>query len=866
MPMRSALEMDSKGTRWLGVAVCFTDRESRLADVFMCILLIKRSRNERATSPTWPLGIHVCWTGQARKPLAALLCRLRKLAGAYTVMASVRHCTSNHDKEVDATLANHGEVQTSPPRDGNDGSYYTCILRLQIHSYCTCTHLATIIQPWVQMTRALRRDKRSIPCRAFCVSYHHHLLTRAYSIGVFGVSDSPAKPAKPISLTSQPRTGRRESGGDWMSGRTCNYGNISPEQLEDKVTGSDAHGTDEGRYRVHAHSKTYDQSHDEREEADAVDACGDNEAGATQHLLAHDTLALNANPAAADTARDIDGEQPPPPLPTTGRREKDQPHPVTWSSLPQKSQLAILTLARLSEPLTQTSLQAYMFYQLKSFHPPDEEPPSDATVAQQAGLLAAAFTGAQFLTAMMWGRLADSEKFGRKSVILIGLLGTMVGSLGFGFSGSFGVAVFWRVVGGMLNGNIGVMRTMISEMVKDKKYLSRAFLLLPMCFNIGVIVGPLLGGLLADPAGSYLDVFGEVGWLRRWPYALPNVVMAVFLAGSAAGVVFGLDETLEGLRDRPDRGRRLAKWVVRVIFKRGRQQEYAALPEDERVSEDVELGSASATNKKPTATPKRRLPFRRLWTPNLLLTLLAHGLLAMHVGTFSNLWFVYLSTPRYSPNHDSNSTPLHLPENYHPHPPLTFTGGLALPPPSIGTALAILGVIGITMQLLVYPRVSFKLGTQTSFRLALCLFPVSYTLTPYLSLIPSTTASPHPASGPYIWTSISTLLAIQVLARTFALPSTAILVNNACPHPSVLGTVHGIAQSASSATRTLGPVVAGWLYGVGLRRGVVGLAWWCMAFVAILGAVAGRWVREGSGQEVWLEGEREEDSRVETKG
>jgi len=30
---------------------------------------------------------------------------------------------------------------------------------------------------------------------------------------------------------------------------------------------------------------------------------------------------------------------------------------------------------------------------------------------------------------------------------------------------------------------------MISEIIRDKKYQSRAFLLLPMTFNIGVIIG-----------------------------------------------------------------------------------------------------------------------------------------------------------------------------------------------------------------------------------------------------------------------------------------------------------------------------------------------------------------------------------------
>lgn len=101
------------------------------------------------------------------------------------------------------------------------------------------------------------------------------------------------------------------------------------------------------------------------------------------------------------------------------RKEKEK-NIVTWGSLPHKRQLAVLTLARLSEPLVQTSLQSYMFYQLKSF---DSTLP-DSVIARQAGLMQGSFTGAQFMTAMMWGKIADSDRGGRKTVLMIGLLGT----------------------------------------------------------------------------------------------------------------------------------------------------------------------------------------------------------------------------------------------------------------------------------------------------------------------------------------------------------------------------------------------------------------------------------------------------------
>lgn len=151
-------------------------------------------------------------------------------------------------------------------------------------------------------------------------------------------------------------------------------------------------------------------------------------------------------------------------LPAEHPRPKKQ-KPVAWKDLPHKGQLVILTMARLSEPLTQTSLQAYMFYQLKSFDPSL----TDSAIAAQAGLLQGSFTAAQFVTAVLWGRVADSDWGGRKMVLLIGLLGTCLSCVGFGFSRSFLQAAIFRTLGGALNGNVGVMRTMIAEIVLEKK-------------------------------------------------------------------------------------------------------------------------------------------------------------------------------------------------------------------------------------------------------------------------------------------------------------------------------------------------------------------------------------------------------------
>jgi predicted MFS family arabinose efflux permease len=136
-------------------------------------------------------------------------------------------------------------------------------------------------------------------------------------------------------------------------------------------------------------------------------------------------------------------------------------------------------------------------------------------------------------------------------------------------------------------------------------------------------------------------------------------------------------------------------------------------------------------------------------------------------------------------------------------------------------------------------------------------FPVAYFLMPYLSVVPSTSAPPESKTGAAIWIAICGLLMIQVTGRTFALPTQTILVNNCSPHPSVLGTVHGLGLSVSSAARTIGPMIAGVVYGYGLDHGVIGMAFWALSGIAVVGCFTSLLVHEGDGHEIWLEGDEE---------
>lgn len=96
------------------------------------------------------------------------------------------------------------------------------------------------------------------------------------------------------------------------------------------------------------------------------------------------------------------------------------------------------------------------------------------------------------IVGLPWGRLSDS--YGRKPIVLMGLLGTVSATLVFGFSTSFTQALLARTAAGLLNGNVGVIRTMVAEMVVERAHQARAFSVMPFVWSAGSIIGPVLGG------------------------------------------------------------------------------------------------------------------------------------------------------------------------------------------------------------------------------------------------------------------------------------------------------------------------------------------------------------------------------------
>jgi hypothetical protein len=72
-----------------------------------------------------------------------------------------------------------------------------------------------------------------------------------------------------------------------------------------------------------------------------------------------------------------------------------------------------------------------------------------------------------------------------------------------------------------------------------------------MSFGVAAFLGPAIGGLTADPASNYKQLFGPgstlggergVRWMIKYPFALANILSAGFIVSVTVFVIYQLKE------------------------------------------------------------------------------------------------------------------------------------------------------------------------------------------------------------------------------------------------------------------------------------------------------------------------------------
>lgn len=111
------------------------------------------------------------------------------------------------------------------------------------------------------------------------------------------------------------------------------------------------------------------------------------------------------------------------------------------------------------------------------------------------GAMLIAYGFMQFALAPTLGSLSD--KWGRRPILLLGVLGLGVMFFVPAFSDSLTVILLSRVLGGMFSANIAVAQAYIAD-VTPKEQRAAAFGKIGACFGVGFILGPAAGGLIGE--------------------------------------------------------------------------------------------------------------------------------------------------------------------------------------------------------------------------------------------------------------------------------------------------------------------------------------------------------------------------------
>ena len=175
------------------------------------------------------------------------------------------------------------------------------------------------------------------------------------------------------------------------------------------------------------------------------------------------------------------------------------------------------------------------------------------------GLLASVYALAQLIGAPVLGRLSD--RYGRRPILLVSIVGTFIGFLLLGLAEPMGklitgnsalqdevvigILFLSRIIDGLTGGNISVAQAYITD-VTDEKNRAKGLGLIGAAFGLGFILGPAIGGLLS-----------------RWGYPVPAFAAAVLSMINLIMVFFLLPESLTAAtprwRWRTGRGRPSAR-------------------------------------------------------------------------------------------------------------------------------------------------------------------------------------------------------------------------------------------------------------------------------------------------------------------
>ena len=152
----------------------------------------------------------------------------------------------------------------------------------------------------------------------------------------------------------------------------------------------------------------------------------------------------------------------------------------------------------------------------------------------EATALLTAYSLGMVFAGPVLGRLSDA--FGRRPILIVSQIGTLIGFLVLGFANSLLLLYLGRIIDGISGGNISTAQAYMNDITTEENR-ARGFGIISAAFGAGFIVGPALGGLV-------VTVTSSIPSLAPYSQNAPFFVAALFSFVSILGTYFILPESL----------------------------------------------------------------------------------------------------------------------------------------------------------------------------------------------------------------------------------------------------------------------------------------------------------------------------------
>ena len=167
---------------------------------------------------------------------------------------------------------------------------------------------------------------------------------------------------------------------------------------------------------------------------------------------------------------------------------------------------------------------------------------------RQVGLLFASYSVMQLVFAPVLGRLSD--KYGRRPVLLVSILGTCAGFLILGFATTLWMLFIGRIIDGISGGNISTAQAYIADVTTEENR-AKGMGLIGAAFGLGFVFGPAIGGILSRWGNNVPFLFaGSLAFANAilLYFTLPETVTPDHPARVSAASGRGLKQLIDSLR------------------------------------------------------------------------------------------------------------------------------------------------------------------------------------------------------------------------------------------------------------------------------------------------------------------------------